>query len=197
MNKKFLFAFYLYNQFAILKWVESFSLGNSKNKVEDSFISSSAFKTQITLASELRFMRQLFWAKRSKLNYSHNIVCRCREKPCILGKNKLKLFCLNFFKWLFKNSKKRYMKHMKWPSGYVFLFERVRLNLTCTDKNFKLNVILWPSCILTSPSSAGYVLLTTCFLTQNVYPLTFMTGVIFHDGVETSLNFIIVDFSRI
>lgn len=60
MNKKFLFAFYLYNQFAILK---SFSLGNSKNKVEDSFISSSAFKTQITLASELRFMRQLFWAK--------------------------------------------------------------------------------------------------------------------------------------
>ena len=50
MNKKFLFAFYLYNQFAILKRVESFSLGNSKNKVEDSFISSSAFKTQITLA---------------------------------------------------------------------------------------------------------------------------------------------------
>lgn len=63
MNKKFLFAFYLYNQFAILKRVESFSLGDSKNKVEDSFISSSAFKTQITLASELRFMRQLFWAK--------------------------------------------------------------------------------------------------------------------------------------
>jgi len=63
MNTKFLFAFYHYNQFAILKRVESFSLRNSKNKVEDSFISSSAFKTQIALASELRFMRQRFCAK--------------------------------------------------------------------------------------------------------------------------------------
>lgn len=58
---------------------------------------------------------------------------------------------------------------------------------TCTDKNFKLNVML---CLHALSSSAGYVLLTTCFPTQNVYTLTFMTGV-------TSLNFIIVDFSRI